>query len=131
MKLVEIKSANFVPPNFEDEFNEVEYQPEAKNYFKTKERWLEVAKTGKPHTLSKSQLLVLNNHDDDFKNLLGAKQDRVKAIFTLGNVEMPIVLKDDDFLYLLAGNTRLAFARKHGYAPVVWLIDTPDLLEYF
>lgn len=131
MKLFEMKSVKYILPDFINEYNEVKHQHEVNNYFKTKKKWLEIAKTGKQYTLTNSQLHNLSNHDHRFSELEKEKRDRVSDLFRKGAVEMPIVLKDGNLLHLLAGNTRLAFARKNGFKPTVWLIDAPELRNYF
>jgi hypothetical protein len=132
MKLLEIKSTvRYIKPDLDDEYDEVLYRPELRSYFKDKKSWLKVARTGKETTLSGSDLNRLVNHDPEFKNLEKVKTERVASLFSKGTVELPIVLKDDKFLHLLAGNTRLAYAREHKYPLKVWMINAPDLESYF
>ncbi len=125
-----MRTITYLKPNLKDEWNEVEYQPGVLSYFKTEARWLKDAAAGQEVPLSKAQVNRLENHDAEWRGLADEKKDRVEAMFKAGKVELPIVLRDEQLLYLLAGNTRLSFARKHKYPLKVWLIETPDLEEH-
>lgn len=136
MKVIDIfeKSIQWVPPDFENEYDEVIHQ-NLKAYFKTKSGWLKVAETGKKTALSKSQIDNLQNHTPEKNNwseLEDDKKDRVIELFSKGIVEMPIVLNDTkhNIFYLLAGNTRLNYSNHHGFGRIVWLIQAPDLENY-
>jgi len=120
----------YIKPNFIDEYNEVTFQPAINNIFKTKNDWLKKARNGKIITISSIQANKIANYDPTLKNLDHEKLERVKKIFKTKKVELPIILFDGKFQYLLAGNTRLAYARANNFPLKVWAINVPKLEEW-
>ncbi|MFZ9303097.1 MAG: hypothetical protein ACO239_06980 [Sediminibacterium sp.] len=122
-----IQSLKYTTPKFEEEWKEARRYPEFKRL--GKDKWVELAKTGKPVRITSAE--DINNTDADtpelFKTLNPDKQERALAQLEAGNVEMPIVaLYSDGYKELLAGNTRLtAMMSKNGEA-TVWQFNVPD-----
>jgi hypothetical protein len=122
-----VQSLKYSTPKFEEEWKEARRYPEFKRLGKNK--WIELAKTGKPITITSAK--DINNTDaadpESFKTLNPEKQERALAQLEAGNVEMPIVaLYSDGYKELLAGNTRLtAMMGKNGEA-TVWQFNVPD-----
>jgi len=132
MKILEIvKILSFIAPDFDEEWNEVKFSNELYSYFKTKKNWLKIAQSGKETTLSKADLEKLSNHETNVDNLEDEKVERVAKLLNAGSIELPIVVKDGNFIRLLSGNTRLALLKKHKLGLKVWLIQTPDIENYF
>ena len=109
---------------------------EAKRYpeFKRlgKDKWIELAKNGKPITITSAK--DINNTDaadpESFKTLNPEKQARALAQLEAGNVEMPIVaLYSDGYKELLAGNTRLTAMMAQNGEATVWQFNVPDELN--
>ena len=125
-----IQSLKYTTPNFNEEWKEARRYPEFKRL--GKDKWIELAKTGKPVTITSAK--DINNTDANtpelFKTLNPEKQARALAQLEAGNVEMPIVaLYSDGYKELLAGNTRLtAMMDKNGKA-TVWQFNVPDELN--
>jgi hypothetical protein len=126
----DVQSLKYSTPKFEEEWKEARRYPEFKRLGKNK--WIELAKTGKPITITSAK--DINNTDaadpESFKTLNPEKQERALAQLEAGNVEMPIVaLYSDGYKELLAGNTRLtAMMGKNGEA-TVWQFNVPDELN--
>jgi len=124
------QSLKYSTPKFEEEWKEARRYPEFKRL--GKDKWVELAKTGKPVRITSAE--DINNTDADtpelFKTLNPEKQERALAQLEAGNVEMPIVaLYSDGYKELLAGNTRLtAMMGKNGEA-TVWQFNVPDELN--
>jgi hypothetical protein len=122
-----VQSLKYSTPKFEEEWKEARRYPEFKKL--GKDKWVELAKTGKPVRITSAE--DINNTDADtpelFKTLNPEKQERALAQLEAGNVEMPIVaLYSDGYKELLAGNTRLtAMMGKNGEA-TVWQFNVPD-----
>jgi hypothetical protein len=122
-----VQSLKYSTPKFEEEWKEARRYPEFKKL--GKDKWIELAKTGKPIKIT--SVKDINNTDADnpelFKTLNPDKQERALAQLEAGNVEMPIVaLYSDGYKELLAGNTRrTAMMGKNGEA-TVWQFNVPD-----
>lgn len=125
-----VQSLKYSTPKFEEEWKEARRYPEFKRL--GKDKWIELAKTGKPVRIT--SVKDINNTDADnpelFKTLNPDKQERALAQLKAGNVEMPIVaLYSDGYKELLAGNTRLtAMMGKNGKA-TVWQFNVPDGIQ--
>lgn len=119
-------------PNFEYEWEEAERYP-----FLNKRginKWIELAKSGKPVKVTKGSVASINNTDaadpDSFNSLDDDKKERFQKSYESGEIEMPIVMiTPDGKLELIAGNTRLTGLMKVGETAVVWLIDARSLKE--
>ena len=122
-----VQPLKYTPPKFEEEWKEARRYPEFKRL--GKDKWIELAKTGKP--IKVTSVKDINNTNADtpelFKTLNPEKQARALAQLEAGNVEMPIVaLYSDGYKELLAGNTRLtAMMGKNGEA-TIWQFNVPD-----
>lgn len=133
MKLNEVK-VQWKVPDFEHEYNEVLAQPEIKKHFKSKRDWITKAMAGDRALLTPAQVDALQNHTpakEDWETLDTDKRDRVHALFSKGSVELPIILYDTEqrIMHLLSGNTRLNYARNHGFPCAVWVINVTGLQE--
>lgn len=131
MKLIDIileaKQIQYTKPNFENEWEEALRYPEFEDM--GKEKWLEVAKQGKPIAFSKIKD-VLGNVDLDFDGLEEPKKERFKQAFDKGVIEMSIVVKFGENDYdLVAGNTRLSGLVRNGIDPQLWVVDISHLME--
>ena len=139
----------WVKPNFEFEWHEVEEQskmkqvpPEVRQYYKkhfpTKDAWLKAVQNGKAVVIQPDHTFEIRNAPHDKKSLLQvlaptshegavgpAKKKRVNALFAKGGpIEMPIVLKTSNGLWLIGGKTRLGTANYiKGIPAKVWMID--------
>jgi hypothetical protein len=118
-------------PNFNHEWDEATRYPE---FVKLgKEKWIELVSKGKPVTVTRKNVIRINNTDaadpESFKLLDPEKQERALAQLATGDVEMPIVARySDGYLELIGGNTRLtAQMAKDGQAKV-WLFNVPEEL---
>ena len=125
-----IQSLKYTTPKFEEEWKEARRYPEFKRLGKNK--WVELAKTGKPVTITSAK--DINNTDADTPELLKTlnpeKQARALAQLEAGNVEMPIVaLYSDGYKELLAGNTRLTAMMAQNGEATVWQFNVPDELN--
>ena len=125
------KSVQYREPDFNYEYSEVEHQQEIGQYFKTRAAFMKAAHAGVEQVIPASGLDHIENHDDHWAGLESDKAHRAVAAFKGGEVELPILLKDGDYLYLLAGNTRMAYARKIKAPVHAWVINTPGLKERF
>jgi len=125
--ILEIKQIQYTKPNFEVEWEEAIRYPEFEDM--GKEKWLEIAKQGKPVAFSKIKN-ILGNVDLDFDGLEEPKKERFKQAFEKGVIEMSIVVKFGDTDYdLVAGNTRLSGLVKNGIDPQLWVVDISHLME--
>jgi hypothetical protein len=139
----------WIKPNFEFEWHEVEEQakmkqvpPEVRQYYKkhfpTKNAWLKAVQHGKAVVVPADHTFEIRNAPHDKKSLLQvlaptshegavgpAKKKRVNALFAKGGpIEMPIVLKTSNGLWLIGGKTRLGTANYiKGIPAKVWMID--------
>ena len=125
-----VESIKYTTPKFEEEWKEARRYPEFKRL--GKDKWVELAKTGKPVTITSAK--DINNTDADkpelFKTLNPEKQARALAQLEAGNVEMPIVaLYSDGYKELLAGNTRLTAMMAQNGKATVWQFNVPDELN--
>jgi hypothetical protein len=125
-----VESIKYTTPKFEEEWMEAKRYPEFKRL--GKDKWIELAKTGKPITITSAK--DINNTDADkpelFKTLNPEKQARALAQLGAGNVEMPIVaLYSDGYKELLAGNTRLTAMMAQNGEATVWQFNVPDELN--
>lgn len=124
MKLVEIAGTRFITPNFDKEWEEIEYDPESySQYFPTKKIWEEVAKSGHVVTLSNNSIIDNSEHDDKAAQLDKTKIDRVDKLFKSNSqIELPIVMQVNNKYRLIAGNTRLRYMAMNDIPLHVWLI---------
>ena len=125
-----VESIKYTTPKFEEEWKEARRYPEFKRL--GKDKWIELAKNGKPVTITSAK--DINNTDADkpelFKTLNPEKQARALAQLEAGNVEMPIVaLYSDGYKELLAGNTRLTAMMAQNGKATVWQFNVPDELN--
>ena len=125
-----VESIKYTTPKFEEEWKEARRYPEFKRL--GKDKWIELAKNGKPVTITSAK--DINNTDADkpelFKTLNPEKQARALAQLQAGNVEMPIVaLYSDGYKELLAGNTRLTAMMAQNGEATVWQFNVPDELN--
>ena len=116
-----------VEPKFEFEWEEAVRYPEFKKLGKNK--WIELAKTGKAITITSAE--DINNTDanepDAFKTLDPNKQKRALAQLKSGNVEMPIVaVYSDGYKELVGGNTRLTAMMAQNSKATIWQFEVPD-----
>ena len=119
--LLEAKQIQYTKPNFENEWEEAIRYPEFEDM--GKEKWLEIAKQGKPIAFSEIKD-ILGNVDLNFDKLEEPKKERFKQAFEKGVIEMSIVVKFGDKDYdLVAGNTRLSGLVKNGIDPQLWVVD--------
>ena len=119
--LLEAKQIQYTDPNFNTEWEEAIRYPEFKEM--GKEKWLEIAKQGKPIAFSEIKD-ILGNVDLNFDKLEEPKKERFKQAFEKGVIERPIVVKFGDEDYdLVAGNTRLSGLVKNGIDPQLWVVD--------
>ena len=125
-----VESIKYTTPKFEEEWMEAKRYPEFKRL--GKDKWVELAKNGKPITITSAK--DINNTDaadpESFKTLNPEKQARALAQLEAGNVEMPIVaLYSDGYKELLAGNTRLTAMMAQNGEATVWQFNVPDELN--
>ena len=125
-----VESIKYTTPKFEEEWKEARRYPEFKRL--GKDKWIELAKNGKPVTITSAK--DINNTDADkpelFKTLNPEKQARALAQLEAGNVEMPIVaLYSDGYKELLAGNTRLTAMMAQNGKATIWQFNVPDELN--
>ena len=116
-----------VEPNFDFEWDEAKRYPEFERL--GKDKWIELAKTGKAVTITNAN--DIENTDagkpESFYDLEKDKQQRALQQIARGSVELPIVaLYSDGYKELIAGNTRLtAMMLRYGKA-TVWQFEVPD-----
>jgi len=139
---------NWVKPNFDFEWHEVEEQSRMKQvpvdvrqyyqkHFPNKDAWLKAVQNGKAVVVPPDHNYEIRNAPFDKASLqkalaptghegpIGpAKEKRVNDLFDKGQVEMPIILKTSQGLWLIGGKTRLGTANYvKGLPAKVWLID--------
>jgi len=118
---------SYSKPNFEFEWEEARRYPEFEKI--GKEKWIKVAKKGKPISYG-SVKDYLGNVDLNFDRLEDVKKERFKVAFEKGTIEMPIVVKFSNKDYdLIAGNTRLSGLIKNKVDPKLWVVDISTLTE--
>ena len=138
---------NWVKPNFDFEWHEVEEQSRMKQvpvdvrqyyqkHFPNKDAWLKAVQNGKAVVVPPDHAYEIRNAPFDKASLqkvlaptghegpIGpAKEKRVNDLFDKGQVEMPIILKTSQGLWLIGGKTRLGTANYvKGLPAKVWLI---------
>jgi hypothetical protein len=138
---------NWVKPNFDFEWHEVEEQSRMKQvpadvrryyqkHFPNKDAWLKAVQNGKVVVVPPNHSYEIRNAPFDKESLqkvlaptghegpIGpAKEKRVNALFDKGQVEMPIILKTSQGLWLIGGKTRLGTANYiKGIPAKVWMI---------
>jgi hypothetical protein len=138
---------NWVKPNFDFEWHEVEEQSKMKQvpvdvrqyyqkHFPNKDAWLKAVQNGKAVVVPPDHAYEIRNAPFDKASLqkvlaptghegpIGpAKEKRVNDLFDKGQVEMPIILKTSQGLWLIGGKTRLGTANYvKGLPAKVWLI---------
>ena len=116
-----------IEPNFDFEWDEAKRYPEFERL--GKDKWIELAKTGKAVTITDAS--NINNTDagkpESFYNLEKDKQQRALQQIARGSVELPIVaLYSDGHKELIAGNTRLTAMILRKGAAKVWQFEVPD-----
>ena len=139
---------NWVKPNFDFEWHEVEEQSRMKQvpvdvrqyyqkHFPNKDAWLKAVQNGKAVAVPPDHAYEIRNAPFDKASLqkvlaptghegpIGpAKEKRVNDLFDKGQVEMPIILKTSQGLWLIGGKTRLGTANYvKGLPAKVWLIS--------
>jgi hypothetical protein len=139
---------NWVKPNFDFEWHEVEEQSRMKQvpvdvrqyyqkHFPNKDAWLKAVQNGKAVVVPPDHAYEIRNAPFDKASLqkvlaptghegpIGpAKEKRVNDLFDKGQVEMPIILKTSQGLWLIGGKTRLGTANYvKGLPAKVWLIS--------
>ena len=139
---------NWVKPNFDFEWHEVEEQSRMKQvpvdvrqyyqkHFPNKDAWLKAVQNGKAVVVPPDHAYEIRNAPFDKAPLqkvlaptghegpIGpAKEKRVNDLFDKGQVEMPIILKTSQGLWLIGGKTRLGTANYvKGLPAKVWLIS--------
>jgi hypothetical protein len=151
---------NWVKPNFDFEWHEVEEQSRMKQvpvdvrqyyqkHFPNKDAWLKAVQNGKAVVVPPDHAYEIRNAPFDKESLqkvlaptghegpIGpAKEKRVNDLFDKGQVEMPIILKTSQGLWLIGGKTRLGTANYvKGLPAKVWLISgeqgVAEGLEFF
>ena len=139
---------NWVKPNFDFEWHEVEEQSKMKQvpievrqyyqkHFPNKKAWLKSVQNGKVVVVNPDHNFEIRNAPHDKQSLLQvlaptghegpigpAKAKRVNALFDKGGpIEMPIILKTNKGLWLIGGKTRLGTANYiKGIPAKVWMI---------
>lgn len=119
-----------VEPNFDFEWKEATRYPEFKKL--GKDKWIELAKTGKAITITSAK--DINNTDANepnaFKTLNPDKQKRALAQLKSGNIEMPIVaLYSDGYKELIGGNTRLTAMMAQNKKATIWQFEVPEEID--
>ena len=137
----------WIKPNFDYEWDEIEFQakqpqvPEdvrsyMAKHFPNKNAWLKAVQNGKAVVVTPNHGQRIRNYTDNKKDLLNAlspeshdphgpaKAKRVNALFDKGGpIEMPIILKTSEGLWLIGGKTRLGTANLlKGIPAKVWVI---------
>ena len=145
---------NWVKPNFNFEWHEVEEQSRMKQvpddvrqyyqkHFPNKDAWLKAVQNGKAVVVPPDHAYEIRNAPFDKASLqkvlaptghegpIGpAKEKRVNDLFDKGQVEMPIILKTSQGLWLIGGKTRLGTANYvKGLPAKVWLISGEQGVE--
>lgn len=143
-----LQKINWVKPNFDFEWHEVEEQSRMKQvpvdvrqyyqkHFPNKDAWLKAVQNGKAVVVPPDHAYEIRNAPFDKASLqkvlaptghegpIGpAKEKRVNDLFDKGQVEMPIILKTSQGLWLIGGKTRLGTANYvKGLPAKVWLIS--------
>ena len=143
-----LQKINWVKPNFDFEWHEVEEQSKMKQvpvdvrqyyqkHFPNKDAWLKAVQNGKAVVVPPDHAYEIRNAPFDKASLqkvlaptghegpIGpAKEKRVNDLFDKGQVEMPIILKTSQGLWLIGGKTRLGTANYvKGLPAKVWLIS--------
>jgi hypothetical protein len=143
-----LQEINWIKPNFDFEWHEVEEQSRMKQvpvdvrryyqkHFPNKDAWLKAVQNGKAVVVPPDHNYEIRNAPFDKASLqkvlaptghegpIGpAKEKRVNDLFDKGQVEMPIILKTSQGLWLIGGKTRLGTANYvKGLPAKVWLID--------
>ena len=138
---------DWVKPNFDYEWDEIEFQAkqpqvpaDVRNYmakyFPNKQAWMKSVQQGKSVVMPPNHGQKIRNYTDNKQDLLHAlspashdpegpaKEKRVNALFDKGGpIEMPIILKTSEGLWLIGGKTRLGTANLlKGIPAKVWLI---------
>lgn len=122
----ESNQIQYIIPNFNNEWNKAIRYPEFKSIGKN--NWLQFAKTGHPTTFSAKDVKNISNIDLNFNFLEPEKKKRFDSAYSIGIIEMPIVIKfKDGTLELMAGNTRLAGLINNEENVKVWLLDVNNL----
>jgi len=142
-----LQKINWIKPNFDFEWHEVEEQSKMKQvpvdvrqyyqkHFPNKDAWLKAVQNGKAVVVPPDHAYEIRNAPFDKAALqkvlaptghegpIGpAKEKRVNDLFDKGQVEMPIILKTSQGLWLIGGKTRLGTANYvKGLPAKVWLI---------
>jgi hypothetical protein len=143
-----LQEINWVKPNFDFEWHEVEEQSRMKQvpddvrqyyqkHFPNKDAWLKAVQNGKAVVVPPDHAYEIRNAPFDKASLqkvlaptghegpIGpAKEKRVNDLFDKGQVEMPIILKTSQGLWLIGGKTRLGTANYvKGLPAKIWLIS--------
>tara|TARA_B100001287_G_scaffold242474_1_gene217944 strand:- start:1408 stop:4473 length:3066 start_codon:yes stop_codon:yes gene_type:complete len=126
-----VKDIRFRMPNFDAEWDEAKRYPE---FVKIgKDKWIELAKKGKPIDVDNALANKIENTEageenrHEFDNLEEPKKERFRKAVKAGTVELPIISRyNDGYLELVAGNTRLTgMMNEFGYGKA-WIFDVPD-----
>ena len=146
----EDKQITWTTPNFDREYEEVEWQLEHgqgqipkdvldfyTKYFPNKEAWLRASQHGRSVVLRPDHGQKIRNYSNNKRDLLQAlsptshdpegpaKAQRVNALFDRGGpIEMPIILQTAKGLWLIGGKTRLGTANiLKGLPAKVWIVS--------
>ena len=122
----------FLRPNFSKEWEEAKRYPEFLRLGKLK--WIDLANTGKPHSLT--EVSDINNTDaafpESFELLEEDKKQRALEQLRSRKFELPIVaVYPDGTKELIAGNTRLTLIMRELGKGAVWSFEVPKNILYF
>jgi hypothetical protein len=122
----EISKVIWTNPNFNMEWEEAKRYPEFIEM--GKDKYMEKAHEG--YKIMYNEIKdELGNVDLEFDTLEPSKIDRFKKNYSIGKMEMPIVVKFTDGYDLMAGNTRLSGMVNKGEDVPLWVIDMTTLNE--
>ena len=126
-----VQSIKFRMPNFDAEWSEAERYSEFKKI--GKDKWIELAKKGKPVDIDNAMSNNINNTEAgekdraEFDNLDPNKKERFVKDLAGNNIELPIIAKySDGYLELVGGNTRLTGMMSQLGQGKAWMFDVPD-----
>ena len=126
-----VQSIKFRMPNFDAEWSEAERYSEFKKI--GKDKWIELAKKGKPVDIDNAMSNNINNTEAgekdraEFDKLDSNKRDRFVKDLVNNNIELPIIARySDGHLELVGGNTRLTGMMSQLGQGKAWIFDVPD-----
>ncbi len=129
MKLSDLHRIRYTMPNADLEYDEAMRYESLQGL--SRDAWKELVASGRPVLATASFLSQLGNTtgatpadaEEIYGELEADKRSRVEQQINTGTIELPIVLKDNDTLDLLSGNTRLTALVKAGITPKVLVVD--------